>query len=173
MPRTMVAPAPTTWATMRPANEIQAERTLSFFFFFFFSAAAPPRPPPASGADGDARRGSGWRAVRSLAVHLRRILYFDESPRRSMSGMPTTRRRYLHLTYRRSAECRYRHAAKLSPVGTHACCQIRSGRSDCLLPAGLPMNCHNSAPQRQRVAGSCAKTRCRQIEPVVARGLKS
>jgi hypothetical protein len=27
--------APTICATMRPANEIQADRTLSFFFFFF------------------------------------------------------------------------------------------------------------------------------------------
>ena len=35
-----MAAAPRIWATMRPANEIQAERTLSFFFFFFLFAAA-------------------------------------------------------------------------------------------------------------------------------------
>src|SRR5262245_41449373 len=40
MPRTTVAAAPRIWARMRPANEIHAERTLSFFFFFFFAAAS-------------------------------------------------------------------------------------------------------------------------------------
>jgi hypothetical protein len=38
-----VAIAPTTWPTIRPTNEIHADRTLFFFlsfFFFFLSAAA-------------------------------------------------------------------------------------------------------------------------------------
>ena len=52
MPRTMVAAAPTIWATIRPANEIQAERTLAFFFFLFFSAAAAAASA-ASETDGD------------------------------------------------------------------------------------------------------------------------
>ena len=65
MPRTTVAAAPTIWATMRPANEIQAERTLSFFFFFFFSAAAQPlrlRPERTATAEGRSK-GLGDRRV--------------------------------------------------------------------------------------------------------------
>src|SRR5262245_8867440 len=40
MPSTTVAIAPRICAMIRPANEIQAERTLSFFFFFFLISAA-------------------------------------------------------------------------------------------------------------------------------------
>ena len=71
MPSTTVAAAPSTCATMRPANEIHAERTLSFFFFLFFDSApaaasescpgAPAGVAAASpGGEGSPDAAPGW-----------------------------------------------------------------------------------------------------------------
>ena len=60
-----MAAAPMIWARMRPANEIHAERTLSFFFFLFFAAAsasdeAAPGGPAFFAGGGDPGGVPGW-----------------------------------------------------------------------------------------------------------------
>lgn len=74
--RTMLAIAPTTWATIRPMKEIQALRTLSFFFL----RGRPSGGGRPAGA-GAGRAGSGAGAGASSISAIRTIIALADRPR--------------------------------------------------------------------------------------------
>jgi hypothetical protein len=179
MPRITVAAAPRICATMRPAKEIQAERTLSFFFSFSCSRLRPRRKERAL-ARGTLRRCRVWEggpdAAPGCSLSIRisprveaPIAARDREPDllhyvrvEEIGGRLTLRHcrmqhdRHQHCRDEGMYEARYRissHCGEAWFSGAHAS-HIPPCDRDCLRPARRSLNRHK-AGVISRAQGRC------------------